>query len=130
MPPSFLSLERVLDTLDATQEVLRRTRLHSRGTPRVSPQLKKSPVFLPPLELEKQCQASCRIDLGIGGFLSRCHRAVTPAIVFRVDTQETVESVQGNQLYMEWIGTSGYFGIVSRPLEFLSSFKMRPPLEV
>ena len=40
----------------------------------------------------------------------------------------TVESVQGNQLYMEWIGTSGYFGIVSRPLEFLSSFKLRSPL--
>ena len=43
----------------------------------------------------------------------------------------TVESVQGNHLYLEWIGTSGYFGIVSRPLEFLSSFKLRPPpLEV
>ena len=34
------------------------------------------------LELEKQCQASCRVDLGIGGFLSRCLRAVTHAIVF------------------------------------------------
>ena len=34
------------------------------------------------LELEKQGQASCRVDIGIGGFLSRCHRAVTPAIVF------------------------------------------------
>ena len=51
IPPNLWSLERVLDTLDATQEVLRRTRLHSRGTPRVSPQLKKSPVFLPPLEM-------------------------------------------------------------------------------
>ena len=66
IPPNLLSLERVLDTLDATQEVLRRTRLHSRGTPRVSPQLKKSPVFLPPLEmrvyfpasLEKESQCS------------------------------------------------------------------------
>ena len=37
-----------------------------------------------PLELEKQCQASCWVDIGIGGFLSRCHRAVTPAIVFAV----------------------------------------------
>ena len=83
------------------------------------------------LELENQGQASCPADIGIGGFLSRCHRAVTPAIVFRVDTQETVESVQGNQLYLEWIGILGYFGIVSRPLEFLSSFKLRPPpLEV
>ena len=35
-----------------------------------------------PLEQEKKYQASCRVDIGIGGFLSRCHRAVTPAIVF------------------------------------------------
>ena len=34
------------------------------------------------LELEKQFQASCRVDIGISGFLSRCQRAVTPAIVF------------------------------------------------
>ena len=40
-----------------------------------------------PLELEKQCQASCRVDIGIGDFLSRCHRAVTPAIVFEVGPQ-------------------------------------------
>ena len=38
-----------------------------------------------PLELEKQCQASCRFDIGINIFLSRSHRAVTPAIVFWVD---------------------------------------------
>ena len=31
---------------------------------------------------------------------------------------------------MEWIGTSGSFGIVAQPLEFLSRFKLRPPLEV
>ena len=37
-----------------------------------------------PLELEKQCQASCRVDISIVSFLSRCHRAVTPIIVFRV----------------------------------------------
>ena len=43
--PSLLSLDRVLDTLDATQEVPRHPRLHSRGTPRVPPQLKKSPIF-------------------------------------------------------------------------------------
>ena len=34
------------------------------------------------LEMENQCQASCWADLGIGGFLRRCHRAVTAAIVF------------------------------------------------
>ena len=39
-------------------------------------------VCLLSLEMENQCQASFRVDIGIGGFLSRCHRAVTPAIVF------------------------------------------------
>ena len=34
-----------------------------------------------PLEPETQCQASNRLILGTGGFLSRCHRDVTPAIV-------------------------------------------------
>ena len=43
----------------------------------------------------------------------------------------TVQSVQGNQVYLEWIGTSGSFGMVARPLEFLLTFKLRlPPLEV
>ena len=35
-----------------------------------------------PLDLEKQCQASSLVDVGIGVILSRCHRAVTPAIMF------------------------------------------------
>ena len=35
----------------------------------------------------KSSEASCRVDIGIGGFLLRCDSAVTPAIVFRVDTQ-------------------------------------------
>ena len=43
----------------------------------------------------------------------------------------SVESVQQSQVYLEWIGTSGSFGMVERPLEFLSTFKLRPPpLEV
>ena len=43
----------------------------------------------------------------------------------------TVESVQGNQVYLEWIGTSRFFGMLARPLEFLSTFKLRsPPREV
>ena len=45
VPPSLLSLERVLDTLDATQEVPQHTWLHSTGTPSVLPPLKKSPIF-------------------------------------------------------------------------------------
>ena len=45
IPPSLLSLERDLDTLQAPQEVPRLRSLHSRGTQRVPPQLKKSPSF-------------------------------------------------------------------------------------
>ena len=45
IPPSLLRLERVLETLEATQEVLQHTRLHLKGTPRVPSQLKKSPGF-------------------------------------------------------------------------------------
>ena len=43
--PSFLSLEMVLDTLDATQEVPQNTRLHSSGTLSFLPHLKKSPIL-------------------------------------------------------------------------------------
>ena len=39
----------------------------------------------------------------------------------------TVESLQGNQVYLEWIGASGSFEMVAQPLEFFSSFKLRPP---
>ena len=43
----------------------------------------------------------------------------------------TVESVQGIQVYLEWTGTLGPFGILARPLEFLSTFKRRvSPLEM
>ena len=48
-----------------------------------------------PLELEKQCQSSCGVDIGISGFLSRCNRAVTPAIVFASVLGVTVVSVAG-----------------------------------
>ena len=45
IPPSLLSLERFLDTLEATQKVPQHTSSHSRGPPSVPPQLKKSPGF-------------------------------------------------------------------------------------
>ena len=38
-----------------------------------------------------------------------------------------VESVKGNQVYLELTGTSGSSEMVERPLEFLSTFKLRPP---
>ena len=41
----------------------------------------------------------------------------------RGDLWVTVKSMQGNQMYLEWTGTSGSFGVVARPLEFLSTFK-------
>ena len=52
IPPSLLSLERVLETLEASQEVPQHTYLHSRGIPRFPAQLKKSPDF-PPSSLEE-----------------------------------------------------------------------------
>ena len=39
----------------------------------------------------------------------------------------TVESVQGSQVYLECIGKLASFEMVTRPLEFLSSLKLRPP---
>ena len=39
----------------------------------------------------------------------------------------TVVSVQGNQVYLQWIGTSGSFGFGAQALEFHSSFKLRLP---
>ena len=45
IPLSLFTLEMILDTIDATQDVPQHNRLHSRGTLRVLPQLKKSPIF-------------------------------------------------------------------------------------
>ena len=45
IPSSLLSLERVLDSFDATQELPQHIHLHSRGTPRVLPQVKKNHIF-------------------------------------------------------------------------------------
>ena len=78
----------------------------------------------------KVVSGSSLVDIGIVGFLSRCHRAATHAIVFRVILGVTVESVQGNQVYLEWIVILGYFGMVAQPPEFLSTFKLRQPPRV
>ena len=48
-----------------------------------------------PLELEKQPQASSHVDIGIGGFLSRCHKAVTLPSAFESVLGVTVESAAG-----------------------------------
>ena len=50
---------------------------------------------------------------------------------FELKLGVAVESVQGNQVYLECIETLGSFEMVAGTLEFLSSVKLRlPPLEV
>ena len=66
IPPSFLSPERVLDSLKATQEVLRHSGLHLRGTPRVLPQPKKSPGS--PSSSREEGPFPCFVREGIPSF--------------------------------------------------------------
>ena len=68
IPPSLLLLERVIDTLDATQEVPRHYRLYSRGTMKVPAQLKKSPVFASSSRVEGPFP--CFVEKGILAFPS------------------------------------------------------------
>ena len=68
--PSLLRLERVRGTLDARSSP--NTRLHSRGTPRVPPQLKKSPVF--PSSSRDEGPIPCFIGKGILAFQSHLWR--------------------------------------------------------
>ena len=75
----------------------------------------------------RQQRECCRFVIGICGFLLRCHRAVTPAIMFWVDTwgDSRVSAGESGISGVDWdIGT---FGMVARPLEFLSTFKLRAP---
>ena len=84
-----------------------------------------------PLELEKQCQSFCRVDIGIGGFLSRCQGLSHLPSCFELVFEVTVESVLGSQVCLECPGHRGSFEMVARPLEFLLSVKWRlPHLEV
>ena len=60
IPGFLMSLESVLDTLEATQEVHQHTCLDARGTPRVQAQLKKSPVFLLLISRRRSISLLCR----------------------------------------------------------------------
>ena len=40
----------------------------------------------------------------------------------------TIESVQGNQVYLTWTGTSWSFGMVAQPLELIVIQVETPPL--
>ena len=76
IPTSLLSLKRVHDTLDATQEVPQHTCLHSRGTPSVPPQLKKSPGF--PSSSREEGPFPCFVGKGIPAFPSAFKRRRSP----------------------------------------------------
>ena len=69
----------------------------------------------------KSCLASCRVDIGIGGFFLRCHRAVTPAIVFCVNPPGDcrVSAVKSGVSGVHWdIGVFGNGGMAPGvPLE-------------
>ena len=62
IPASLLSLERVLDILEATLEDPRLSRLHLNRTPRVPPQIKKIPGFPPHPERRVHFPASLGKD--------------------------------------------------------------------
>ena len=104
IPPSLWSLKSVLDTLEATQEVPRHTRLHSRGAPRVPPQFKKSPGFPSssrdegplPFFVGKESWRSCSTSTGVGLNLNleRNSRVVPPfqKTLISEPTQDTPDS--------------------------------------
>ena len=75
-PPSLLSSERVLVTLEATQVVPGHPRLHSRRTPRVPPLFKKSPGS-PSLSLEEGL-FPCFVGEGIPAYLSHLKKRRSP----------------------------------------------------
>ena len=83
IPPSLLSLERF--TLAATQEVPQHNHLHTRGTPRVPPELMKSPVF--PSSSRDEGPFPCFIGKRIPPFPSHLKR--------RRSQLETREELQG-----------------------------------
>ena len=104
IPRSLLSLERVFETLEATQEICQHTHLHSRRTLRVPPQLKKSPGFPSssrdegPLrffvgkESWRSCSTATGVDLNLN--LERNSRVVPPfqKTLVSEPTQDTPDS--------------------------------------
>ena len=72
IPPSLLSLERVRDTIEATQKLSRHTRLYSKGPSRVPTQLRKSPGF--PSSSRDEGPFNCFVGKGIPAFLSHLKR--------------------------------------------------------
>ena len=105
-----------------------------------------------PLEFPQGCQASSHVETCKSPLLLRWKSSFRLPVVWSSGTgafssgvlglshlpscfesvlRTTVESVQGSEVYLECIGTSGSFEMLARPLEFLSSGKLKlTPLEV
>ena len=84
-----------------------------------------------PFQLYSSVSLPAELTIGICGFLSRCTGLSHVPPWCESILGVTVEAVQGNQVYLEWTGTLGSFGMLALPLEFLSTFKLRlPPLEL
>ena len=86
------------------------------------------------MEIPKGSLASSRVETCKSTFLSGCQSLsgfLTPAIMFGVDPRGDCRVSAWESVFSGVIWTSRSFGMVARPLEFLSSFKLRPPhLEV
>ena len=76
IPPSLLSAERFLDTLEATQEVPQHPCLHTRGTPRVPPQIKMIPDY--PSSSREEGPFPCFVGEGIPALPSHLKRRRYP----------------------------------------------------
>ena len=110
IPPSFLSLKSVFDTFEATQELPQHTCLHSRGTPRVPPELMKRPGFPSSTRDEvlfsassgKESWSSSRISRGgaLNGKVERNSRgrATIPKDLMSQSTPDTPDSPVLTQL--------------------------------
>ena len=66
-----------------------------------------------------QCQASCRVDIGPVAFSPGATGLSHLPSCFESILGDAIESVKDIQVYLEWIRTSGSFGMVARPLECL-----------
>ena len=101
-----------------------------------------------PMEFQQGSQASSHVETFKSAFLSSCQSSVRLPVeltwgfvafslgatglsqvpyCFESMHGVTVDSVQRNQVDLEWKGTSQSFCIVAQPMEFLSTLKLRPP---
>ena len=71
-----------------------------------------------PLKLQTQRQASRQIDMGIGGFLLKCHRAITTAIASLEDPWGDRQESTWEFGVLECIVVLGSFGMVAGPMKF------------